>query len=124
MKDSMSIWAMYAEGVVPIIAYGIYQYYKREKIHRALLQSIVAGGQPIPTSGFDTIRPALWRLLTIAVVETVLMVGVIWLVSIRSRILYGGDVVYIIAFFFLILFTFLMSIFLRDLRTYRNKRKL
>ena len=159
-----------------IAAYGSYQYVKREKEHRVLLQTIsnrdidrqaaeavikraswrlmiFALGEamliaylvwmfsafPDPTGvgkvmGFvvtaymmlalpgvlGILKRALWHLLTLCFIEVVLVGAVIWLISVRSKIMYGGEVTYFIAFFFVVLFVVLLPIVVRDVRAYRN----
>ena len=110
--------------VVGILAYGVRQYVKREKAHKALVQSLLAGEGPIQTSAFGETKPALWRLLNIIALEILLLVGIIWLVSIRPKILYGGEVTYIIALFFLVLLAFLTPILIRDVKLYRSSKGL
>ncbi len=70
---------------------------------------------------FGVFNPALWRLLTLAFIEVLLVGSVIWLVHTGSKILYGAEVAYIIAFFFVALFAFLLPVLVRDIRAYRNK---
>jgi hypothetical protein len=160
-----------------IAAYGIYQYVKREKEHRAVLQtlcksdiphSFAAAGAikhapwrlmafalgeviliaylvwmfskiPDPTGvgkamGFvvtaymmlalpgvlGILKRALWHLLTLCFIEVVLVGAVIWLISVRSKIIYAGEVTYFIAFFFGVLFFVLLPIVVRDVRAYHN----
>ena len=107
-----------------ILAYGIRQYIKREKAHKALIRSLLAGEGAVQVSPVDETKPALWRLLTITAFEILLLAGIVWLVSIRNKILYGGDFTYIIALSFLVLFTFLLSILIRDIKVYRSSKGL
>ena len=112
---------MYVAG---ILAYGLRQYVKREKAHKALIQSLLTGGDAIPATSMEETRPALWRILNILAIEILLLAGIIWLVSVRSRILYGGELTYYIAAFFLVLFGFLMPSLIRDVKRYRDSKAL
>jgi hypothetical protein len=160
-----------------IAAYGVYQYVKREKEHRALLQTISKSDISDPSATVGMIKRASWRLITLALgevlliahfiwrlstipdpagvgkvlgfvvttylmlalpgvlgvlkralwnlmtvcfIEAVLVAAVIWLISARSNIMYGGEVTYFIAFFFVVLFLVLLRIVVRDIRAYRN----
>jgi hypothetical protein len=108
--------------VAAIVGYGVYQFFKRERTHKALIQGILDGKEPDVREISQEPAPALWRLATISMIEVILLAAIAWLVYIRSRILFGGEVTYIIAFFFLIIFVFLLIILSRDIRAYRNKR--
>lgn len=108
--------------VAAIVGYGVYQFYKREKIHRELVQSILEGKEPDVHEIRREPVPALWRLASTGVIEVMLLAAIVWLVYVRSRILYGGEVTYIIALFFSIVFVFLLIILIRDINAFRNKR--
>lgn len=110
--------------VAGILAYGIRQYVKREKAHKELIQRLLGGEGAIQVSAISEPRTALWRLLTIAAFEIFLLAGIVWLMSIRNKILYGGEFTYIIALSFLVLFAFLMSILVRDIKVYRSSKGL
>jgi hypothetical protein len=171
---SILIWSL------SIAAYGAYQYVRREKEHRALLQTIskhdisdpyaagdvikhaswrlitlalgevlliayviwqVSTRSKIPDTGggreltvfvgtiyfmlalpgvLGVLKPALWRLMTLCFIEVVLVISVLWLIYIRSRIIYAGEVTYIIAISFVVLFFALLPVLVRDIRAYRN----
>ena len=110
--------------VAGILAYGIHQYVKREKAHKALIQSLLTGGDQIQAAPAGETRPALWRILNIVVIEILLLAGIVWLVSVRSKILYGGEFTYYIALFFLVLFGLLMPVLIRDIKRYRDSKAL
>jgi len=110
--------------VAGILAYGIRQYVKRERAHRALVQSLLTGGDAIPATPMGETKPALWRILNILAIEIVLLAGIIWLVSVRSKILYGGEFTYYIALFFLVLFGLLLPVLIRDVKRYRDSKAL
>jgi hypothetical protein len=105
-----------------IVAYGVYQFYKREKSHKELIQGILEGKETDVREISQVPAPALWRLATTSIIELMLLAAIVWLVYIRSRILYGGEITYIIAFFFSIIFVILLVVLLRDIKAYRNKR--
>lgn len=107
-----------------ILAYGIYQYLKREKAHRMFLQNVIAGDRLVSVAPNGVAEPALWRLLSIGAVEILLMGSIIWLVLIRSKIHEGGEAVYIIAFVFFVFFAFMMPILMRDIKAYQRKKSL
>ncbi|MCX6145224.1 MAG: hypothetical protein NTZ35_18625 [Ignavibacteriales bacterium] len=161
-----------------LAAYGVYQYVKREKEHRALLQTISKSVTPNSYAAVDMIKHASWRLIALALgevlliahliwrvstipdpagvgklmgfvvttylmlalpgvlgvlkralwhlmtlcfIEAVLVAAIIWLIYIRSKIIYAGEVTYFIAFFFVVLFLVLLPMVVRDIRAYRNK---
>jgi hypothetical protein len=110
--------------VAGILTYGAYQYVKREKAHKVLIQSLLTGGDEIPATPTGETRPALWRILNILAIEIVLLAGIIWLVSVRSRILYAGEFTYYIALFFLVLFGLLMPVLIREVKRYRDYKAL
>jgi hypothetical protein len=107
--------------VAAIVGYGVYQFYKRERTHKALIQGILEGKDPDVREITREPVPALWRLATTSVIEVMLLASIVWLVYVRSKILYGGYVTYIIASFFAVIFVFLFFVLLRDIKSYRNR---
>jgi hypothetical protein len=105
--------------VAGIITYGVRQYLKRERAHKAFIRRLLAGEGAIQDSPIEETKPALWRLLNIVAMEALLLGGIIYLVCMRPRILYGGGVMYILAAFFLVLFALLMPVLIREIKRYR-----
>ena len=109
--------------VVGIITYGIYQYRKREKNHRLLLQNLIEGKEAKSVEAGTLGTSTVWRLWTISLVEALLLGAIVWLVSVRSRILYGRGTVYILAGIFLALFLSLLLILLRDIKAHQGQKR-
>jgi hypothetical protein len=103
--------------VAGIIAYGVYQYFQRERVHRELLQEIVSGASTPPGR---EIKSGFWQLLSVAAIVMLLVGGIIWLCIAASGILYAREVAYGIAFFFVILLGFLFPVLIRQIRAYQN----
>jgi hypothetical protein len=163
--------------ILTVVAYGIHQYVKREKEHRALLQTISQCDIASPSAIVEKIKPApwrfialvvgellliahliwrvatapdvwggarlmgflvtiylmmalpgvlgllkraLWRLMTLCFIEMALVASVLWLLNVRSKIIYGGELTYVIAFLFVAVFLVLLPMVMRDIRAYRS----
>jgi hypothetical protein len=123
LSDYLPISADTLFWVAGIITYGIYQYRKREQAHRLLIQSLIEGKEVTGVEMGTSAKVVPWRIWTISLVEALLLAAIVWLVSLHSRILYGGDVVYILAGVFLALFLTLLLILLREVSRHRSQRR-
>ncbi len=85
-----------------IALYGAYQYVKREKEHRMLLQRIAEEDVPGRHAAVDRIKPVSWRLLTL-ILEALFIVFIVWVVYARSKDFNAGDVASLIVLVYLIL---------------------
>jgi hypothetical protein len=86
-----------------IAAYGVYQYVKREKEQRMLLQNVAERDIAGHYAAVVMTKPAPWRLLTLALVELLLIAEGIWLVSTRSKIMNAGDVINLVVITYVML---------------------
>ena len=102
--------------IVGILIYGVAEYRRREQLHRNTLRMLREG--EIPEANIAI--PPLYRLWTTGFVSVILLVAVIGLVIARQRILYGGDVLFVLAAVFLFMFVMLFRIFIRDIRLRRE----
>lgn len=66
------------------------------------------------------LKRALWRLMTLCFIEVVLVAAIVWLMYVRSKIIYAGELTYVIAFSFVVLFLVLLPMVVRDFKSYRN----
>jgi hypothetical protein len=107
--------------VAGILSYGIRQYVKREKSHKALIQRLLAGEGAIEASPIEKPKSVLY-LIEIVAVEILVLAGIIWVVYMKPRILYGGDVMYIIAVFLLFWFVLLLPVLIREIKRYRASK--
>jgi hypothetical protein len=109
--------------VAGILTYGIRQYLKREKAHRALIRSLLAGEGAIEASPIEEPKSVLY-LIEIVAIEILALAGIIWVVYMQPRILYGRDVMYIIAMFLIAWFALLLPVLIREIRRYRAHKAL
>jgi hypothetical protein len=73
-----------------IAVYGIYQYTKREKEHRALLQTISKSDIPHSSPAAGTIKHAPWQLMTLALGEVLLIAHLVWRLSTMPDLVGGA----------------------------------
>jgi hypothetical protein len=86
-----------------IAVYGIYQYAKREKEHRALLQTISKSDIPHSSAAAGTIKHAPWRLMTLALGEVLLIAHFIWRLSTMPDLAGGGKLTSFVVTLYLML---------------------
>lgn len=103
--------------VAGILSYGVRQYMKREKAHKVLIQSLLAGEGSIQASPIEEPKSVLYLIELIAM-EILVLAGAIWVVYMQPRILYGGDVMYILAIFLLAWFALLLPVLIREIKHY------
>ncbi len=104
---------------VAFAVYGIFEYHRREQNHKMKLLALKYGKEP---PKFDA-KPELWKLLTTGFVALILLVSAVGFVVWRHRIVFGGGVMYILAFFFLAIFSALLINLIRDTKAYLNWRR-
>ncbi len=98
--------------VTGILLYGAYEYHRRERLHRTILQNLREGIPPV----VPEIKPEVLKLWTTGIVSGVLLLISLGLLYLRPRIIYGGEYFYILAFMFFTIFLLLLLILLRDIR--------
>jgi preprotein translocase subunit YajC len=105
--------------IIPIIAYGVFEYQRREQNHKLILLALKYGKEP-PT--FEA-KPQIWKLFTTGFVALILLALVVGFVVWRKQILYGGEAMYVLALVFLSMFAALTYALVKDIQAYRKQRK-
>jgi small-conductance mechanosensitive channel len=105
------------EIVALIVAYGAYEYFKRERKHREQLTYLKRGEKPpVPI-----LKVALWQLLTTGATALVLIAATGYVFSLALRNTpRDAPSVYLIGFVGTVITGMVVSMFLRDLRIYRR----
>jgi hypothetical protein len=104
---------------IPIAAYGIFEYQRREQNHKMTLLALKYGKEP---PSFEP-KPQIWQFFTTGSVALSLLASAVGFIFWRPHIIYGGGAMYILAAFFLSISAVLTLSLLKDIRVYRNNRR-
>jgi hypothetical protein len=105
--------------MIPIVAYGVFEYQRREQNHKMILLALKYGKEP-PT--FEA-KPQIWQFFTTGFVALILLAGAIGFLVWRPHIIYGGKAMYLLALLFLLMLTPLLYVLVKDIQAYRKYQK-
>jgi hypothetical protein len=105
------------EIVAAILAYGAYEYFMRERRHREALAYLKRGEKP----PVRAVKVELWKLFTTGGMVLVLLaaIGVLTYLAFRTTPHYASPI-YLITFVVIMITLMVLTIFMRDVRTYRR----
>ena len=108
------------EIVAAILAYGAYEYFMRERRHREALAYLKRGERP----PVRAVKVEPWKLFTTGGIVLVLLaaIGVLTYLAFRTTPHYASPI-YLIGFVVIMITLMVITIFLRDMRTYRGRAR-